>query len=66
MKLKEDIAKWVAEETQMKEKTEKTLQSADDFKTEVLDLKNQVAKLLEITERMADTMLALIRQQMGD
>lgn len=66
MKLKEDIAKWVAEVRQMKEKTEKTLQSADDFKTEVLDLKNQVAKLLEITERMADTMLALIRQQMGD
>lgn len=66
MKLKEDIAKWVAEVRQMKEKTEKTLQSADDFKTEVLDLKDQVAKLLELTERMADTMLALIRQQMGD
>lgn len=66
MKLKEDLAKWVAEVRQMKEKTEKTLQSADDFKTEVLDLKNQVAKLLEITERMADIMLALIRQQMGD
>lgn len=66
MKLKKDISDWVAEVRQMKEKTEKTLQSADDFKTEVLDLKNQVSKLLEITERMADTMLSLIRQQMGD
>ena len=66
MKLKKDISDWVAEVRQMKEKTEKTLQSADDFKTEVLDLKNQVSKLLEITERMADTMLSLLRQQMGD
>ena len=66
MKLKEDILQWVAEVRQLKEKSDKVLQSADDFKAEVSVVKDIVSNLLKTTERMADTMLALIRQQMGD
>ena len=66
MKLKKDILQWVAEVRQLKEKSDKVLQSADDFKAEVSAVKDIVSNLLKTTERMADTMLALIRQQMGD
>lgn len=66
MKLKEDIIKWKEEVRQMKEQTQIASNSAVQLNKDFETLKNQVSKLLEITEQMANTMIDLIRQQMGD
>ena len=66
MKLKEDIIKWKDEVRQMKEQTQIASNSAVQLNKDFETLKNQVSKLLEITEQMANTMIDLIRQQMGD
>lgn len=66
MKIKEDIIKWREEIRKLAKQSEIVLKDTNAFHEDVKDLKEQVSKLVKITEEMTEAMLTLIRQQIGD
>lgn len=66
MKIKDDLIKW-------REQINALSSKISDFETknqsvyeEIKDIKAQVLAMAKLTENMAETMLALLRQQIGD
>lgn len=66
MKIKDDIILWKEECTKLKEQIEEFDKNSEKSRADVRELTNQVQKLTTIVEQIADNMIALIRQQLGD
>lgn len=66
MKIKEDIIKWRNEIRELSQQVVSLENNSKNYLAEIGALKEQVKKLAEITEEMTETMLSLIRQQIGD
>lgn len=66
MKIKEQIIKWRDEVRGLTEQSKKVADNSAAFFDEVKELKEKVATLARITEEMTETMLSLLRQQIGD
>ena len=59
MKVKDQIIKW-------REEMQSLSSQINGYSGDVKELKNRVNELAKITENMTETMLMLIRNQMGD
>lgn len=66
MKIKEDIIKWRNEVRELTQKVANLEANAKNNLEELKSLKEQVTNLAKITEEMTNSMLALLRQQIGD
>lgn len=66
MKIKEDIIKWRNEVRELTQKVANFEANAKNNLEELKSLKEQVTNLAKITEEMTNSMLALLRQQIGD
>ncbi len=66
MKIKDDIILWKEECKKLNEQIQEFDKNSEKARTDVKELTIQVNKLTGIVEQMADYMLALIRQQLGD
>ena len=66
MKIKDDILKWQEALKVIAEQNKKMLTSAETLKDDVKVLGKQVSELIKISQEMANAMLSLIRQQIGD
>ena len=66
MKIKDDILKWQETLKVIAEQNKKMLTSAEILKDDVKVLGKQVSELIKISQEMANAMLSLIRQQIGD
>jgi len=66
MKIKDDIIKWREQIRQLNEKISNFENNAQGIYNDVKELKTQVKALVKITEEMTETLLTLIRQQIGD
>lgn len=66
MKIKDDILKWQETLKVIAEQNKKMLTSAEILKDDVKVLGKQVSELINISQEMANAMLSLIRQQIGD
>lgn len=66
MKIKDDIIKWREEIRQLNTKVAKFEANAKNIYEDITEVKQQVAALVKITEEMTETLLTLIRQQIGD
>ncbi len=66
MKIKDDIILWKEECTKLKEQIEEFDKNSEKSRADVRELTIQVQKLTTIVEQIADNMIALIRQQLGD
>lgn len=66
MKIKDDIIKWRAEVRELAQKVSSIEVKIKDNFTEIQSVKEQVVNLAKITEEMTNSMLALLRQQIGD
>ena len=66
MKIKDDIIKWRTEVRELTQKVSNIEVKIKDNFTEIQSLKEQVVNLAKITEEMTNSMLALLRQQIGD
>lgn len=66
MKIKDDIIKWRTEVRELAQKVSNIEVKIKDNFTEIQSLKEQVVNLAKITEEMTNSMLALLRQQIGD
>ncbi len=66
MKIKDDILKWKEETHKLNSAVDSLNKHTEDYAKEIKVLKETVAGLVKITEEMTETMLALIRQQIGD
>lgn len=66
MKIKDDIIKWREEIRQLNTKVAKFEANAKNIYEDITEVKQQVAALIKITEEMTETLLTLIRQQIGD
>lgn len=66
MKIKEQIIKWRDEVRQLTQQSKKVADNSAIVFEEVKLLKEQVSSLAKITEEMTETMLSLLRQQIGD
>ena len=66
MKIEDDIILWKEECTKLKEQIEEFDKNSEKSRADVRELTNQVQKLTTIVEQIADNMIALIRQQLGD
>lgn len=66
MKIKDDIIRWRTEVRELAQKVSNIEVKIKDNFTEIQSLKEQVVNLAKITEEMTNSMLALLRQQIGD
>lgn len=66
MKIKDDIIKWRNEVRKLEQQMQSMDTKADDYHADVKALKEQVQTLVKITEEMTETLLTLVRQQIGD
>ncbi len=66
MKIKDDIILWKEECTKLKEQIEEFDKNSEKSRADVRELTIRVQKLTTIVEQIADNMIALIRQQLGD
>ena len=66
MKIKDDIIKWRTEVRELTQKVSNIEVKIKDNFSEIQSLKEQVVNLAKITEEMTNSMLALLRQQIGD
>lgn len=66
MKIKDYIILWKEECTKLKEQIEEFDKNSEKSRADVRELTSQVQKLTTIVEQIADNMIALIRQQLGD
>ncbi len=66
MKIKDDIILWKEECTKLKEQIEEFDTNSEKSRADVRELTIRVQKLTTIVEQIADNMIALIRQQLGD
>lgn len=66
MKIKDDIIKWREQIRQLNDKISNFENNAQGIYNDVKELKTQVKALVKITEEMTETLLTLIRQQIGD
>lgn len=66
MKIKDDIIKWREEIRQLSAKVANFETNAKSIYKDITEVKQQVAALVKITEEMTETLLTLIRQQIGD
>ncbi len=66
MKIKDDIILWKEECTKLKEQIEEFDKNSEKSRADVRELTIQVQKLTTIVEQIADNMIAIIRQQLGD
>ncbi len=66
MKIKDDIILWKEECEKLNKQIQEFDKNSEKTRADVKELSLQVQKLTGIVEQMADSMLALIRQQLGD
>lgn len=66
MKIKDDIILWKEECSKLNKQVQEFDKNSEQTRAEVKELTSQVQKLTAICEQMANAMLALIRQQLGD
>lgn len=66
MKIKDDIILWKEECEKLNKQVQEFDKNSEQARADVKELTSQVQKLTGIVEQMADSMLALIRQQLGD
>lgn len=66
MKIKDDILRWREEMRKMTAAINQLDKKTEDYAADIKELKGMVAGLAKITEEMTETMLTLIRQQIGD
>ncbi len=66
MKIKDDIIIWKEECEKLNKQIQEFDKNSEKTRADVKELSLQVQKLTGIVEQMADSMLALIRQQLGD
>ena len=66
MKIKDDIILWKEECTKLKEQIEEFDTNSEKSRADVSELTIRVQKLTTTLQQIADNIIALIRQQLGD